>query len=158
MLRSDTSVSWPDEFLGGLTTLPPSKTTFSLTPVTDSKLLEGTYKIRKALVWDKKHPISVWHATANGRNYVIKEVIGAQHSSNKVLMCDFSSVHQVMAISEKLSGHIRRPSLIPQQLSSRSGRILIRSYWSNEHMIEFIHLLQKQARHSSHYITGVFME
>ena len=84
MPRPDKSVSWPDEFLDGLTALPPSKMTFSLTPVTDSKSFQGTIKIRNALVWDKKHPISVWRARASGRSYIIKKVFG-KGTNQKIL-------------------------------------------------------------------------
>lgn len=70
--------SWPEEFLDGFTAIPQEKTAFTLMQTVDFKPFEGAIKIGRALAWDKKHPRSVWRATANGQNYVVKKVFQAK--------------------------------------------------------------------------------
>lgn len=86
MPHPDEYISWPEEFLYGFTAIPQLQTTFSVVSIAESKLFEGAIKIGRALAWDKKHPISVWRATANGQNYIIKKVFQSGFLSYRMLM------------------------------------------------------------------------
>jgi hypothetical protein len=74
MYRPHEDMSWPEEFFDGFTAIPQSMTTFSSMPIDANRSFEGDIKLGRALVHNKKHSTSVWHAIANGQHYIVKMV------------------------------------------------------------------------------------
>lgn len=67
--------SWQQEFLSEFTAIPASKTTFSLPYQGGLESYQySALKFRGGIRVDKKHPISVWRATAVDRVFAIKQV------------------------------------------------------------------------------------
>lgn len=79
-------MSWLEEFFDGFTAIPRSMTTFSSMPIDANRSFEGDIRFGRALVHNKKHPTSVWHATANGQYCIVKMVFRDKVAPCQMLM------------------------------------------------------------------------
>uniref|UniRef100_A0A093XBF6 Protein kinase domain-containing protein n=1 Tax=Talaromyces marneffei PM1 TaxID=1077442 RepID=A0A093XBF6_TALMA len=79
MQDSPETSSWRQEFLSKFTAIPASETTFSLPEQGGLESYQyNALEFKGGIRVNKKHPISVWRATANNRLFAIKQPVSDQ--------------------------------------------------------------------------------
>jgi hypothetical protein len=75
MQDSPETSSWRQEFLSKFTAIPASETTFSLPEQGGLESYQyNALEFKGGIRVNKKHPISVWRATADNRLFAVKQV------------------------------------------------------------------------------------